>query len=193
MMVRALAALMVLGCGSARDPVAQPTQADLRPIETVAGLAQSMPDHAKADCRLSSVVRTRFAGQRVIPCGAVTEASAPREWERTGRCLGAAVDKRLPFIAEQQEEGPDSDFRIATVGIQTGTDYVVFRLSSDSDPCGGGCPLKGGTAVERCTDLLSAKGGCNGADCAGCGAWVPEAPCDFNGPQKPETVEDVLG
>ena len=185
--------MTLLGCGSARDPVLQPTQADLRPIETVPGLAQLLPENAKADCRLSSVVRARFSGQKVIPCGALTETSGERAWERTGLCIGAAVRDRLPFVAEDQQAGTDSDFRVATVGVFEGRSYVVFRLASDSDPCGGGCPLKGGTSVERCTDLLSAKGGCNGADCAGCGTWVSEEPCDFNGPQKHETVEDVLG
>ncbi len=191
--MRAVVVMMVLGCGSTRDPLVQPTRAELRPIEAVPGLAQQMPSNAKADCRLSQVVRARFTGQQVVPCGAVTPTSGRPAWERTGRCLGAAVEKRLPFLAEQQEEGTDSDLRVATVGVLQGKTYVVFRLSSDSDPCGGGCPLKGGTAIERCTDLLSPKFGCNGADCAGCGAWVAEEPCDFAGPQPRETVEDVLG
>jgi hypothetical protein len=185
--------VLLLGCHSTRDPLLQPTQTDLRPIESIPGLAQPLPENAKADCRLSSVVRARFVGQKVVPCGAVTDASGLPAWERTGRCLGAAVQKRLPFVAEHQEAGVDSDFRVATVGVLEGSSYVVFRLASDSDPCGGECPLDGGTSVERCTDLLSAKYGCNGADCAGCGSWVPEQPCDFKGPQKPESVEDILG
>lgn len=191
--MRVVVLVMLVGCGSARDPLVQPTRAELRPIEAVPGLAQRMPEHAQADCRLSAVARTRFAGQQVVPCGAVTTASGLPAWERTGRCLGAAIEKRLPFIAEHQEELADSDLRVATVGVLEGNDYVVFRLSSDSDPCGGACPLRGGTAVARCTELLSPKFGCNGADCAGCGAWVAEPRCDFAGPPRRETVEDVLG
>jgi hypothetical protein len=184
------ALLLLVACGSSR---AKPTTTELRPIESVPGLAQKLPDGAKVDCRLSSFARTRFAKQQVVPCGAVTHASGLPAWEQTGTCLADALTKRLPVIAEHSEQGTDSDFLMATVGVRVGNDYVVYRLSADSDPCGGDCPLKGGVAVERCTDLLSPKFGCNGADCAGCGRWEREEPCNFNGPQKPETVEDVLG
>lgn len=190
---QALIALLVACGGPARDPLVQPTAADLKPIETVPGLEQRKPDGALVDCRLSAFAREKFAGHKVIACGAVTHASGLPAWERTGRCLAKALEHRLPVIAEDQQELADSDIRTATIGVLEGTNYVVYRLSSDSDPCGGGCALKGGVGVERCTELLSPKFGCNGADCAGCGTWVREEPCRFTGPEKRETVEEVLG
>jgi len=180
------AAMLVVSCGANRDPIESPTAADLRTVASLPGLVMHVPRDAKQDCRISSVIRTRFAKQRVVACGAITPASPERDWDRMGRCIAAADRQHLPFLAEAEEDGTDSTLALATIAVLENQKLVVYRFGYDSDPCGGGCPGRGGTTVQKCVDLLSAKGGCAGADCAGCGEWVGEDPCFFGGPEAPE-------
>ncbi len=54
--------------------------------------------------------------------------------------------------------GIDSAVADGVVGVLEGSDLALYML--DYDPCGGGCPERGHTRVQRCDRLTFAGSGC---------------------------------
>jgi len=162
-----LAALLVAaGCArSAPEPLrnAAAVDARFRPIEQVPSLALDAYAGAARDCRPSVVVRRRFAGNQVMPCGPVSVDAEPRAVANARGCVADALAHDQPFVLEQQVLGIDSSVARGLVGVIEDGRLVVYTTLYDSDPCGGSCPDRGMTMVERCGRVTS---GSNAAACA---------------------------
>jgi hypothetical protein len=57
-------------------------------------------------------------------------------------------------------QGEDSGIEGALVGVADVGGFTVYRLSYDSDPCGGGCSEHGGTRMYRCTAVPPIEDAC---------------------------------
>jgi hypothetical protein len=124
-----------------------PSGKGLEDIASIQGLPEELDPSAVRDCRLSSRLRDRFKGARVKPCGTI-EIGAPQD--AAVACLRDALDHDTPFVIEQRVQGIDSGVAAGAIGLLEGGALVVYRLSYDSDPCGGGCPEDGHTTIVRC-------------------------------------------
>jgi len=200
--------MLALGCQQNKDkppppppaPVAIDAGTGLIPIEKVPGVDREPLPGAKHDCRISSVVRRRFARANVKPCGTfpLRETRDPaldlKDDAKARMCIEAALAANQPFVAEKELQGTDSGVARAIVGVLEKGKLVKYYLNFDSNPCGGGCPERGHTSVERCDTFALSDPSCpinSLFDCVACkpSTATPVEDCIF-GPVNPECVID---
>lgn len=199
--------MLALGCQQNKDkppppppptPVAIDAGAGMMPIEKVPGFDREPLPGAKHDCRISSVVRRRFAGAKVKPCGTFplreTRDSAldAKDDAKARTCIEAALVAQQAFVAEKELHGTDSGVARAIVGVLEKGKLVQYYLGFDSNPCGGGCPERGHTTVERCDTFALSDPSCpinSLFDCVVCKPATLVEDCIF-GPINPECVID---
>lgn len=139
--------LVVAACACTRPPapaatpIANAAPSSLVAIDRVAPLAIAAVPGAKRDCRPSQVIRRRFAGQAVTPCN-------------TSECVERALADGQPFLLETTQQGIDSTIAYGLVGAVDAGELVAYYMLFDSDPCGGSCPDRGSTTIDRCTRLV---------------------------------------
>ena len=164
--------------------------ADAAPGSTVAieiqpGLVQPRPEGSEKDCRISQVIRRRWAGAVVKSCGALTLRDTPEQEraddELARPCITGALAAKQPFVVEREVRGTDSGVARAIVGVMEGAKFQVYALSFDSNPCGGGCPERGHTLVVKCEDFkLVPIGACPFMfECFECTSETPVEDCRF--------------
>jgi hypothetical protein len=154
---RWLVVLAAIGCqqntsNPAPTPIPVPTPAldagvTAVPIEKVWGLIPEPYPKAKWDCSISSVVRRRFAGTSVKPCGVfprreTTELEAQDD-AKARTCIEAALAAKQPFEVEKEMRGEDSQVAHALVGVLEKAKLVMYVFSYVSNPCGGGFTVRG--------------------------------------------------
>jgi hypothetical protein len=179
---RWLVVLAAIGCqqntsSPAPTPVPVPTPAldagvTSVPIEKLWGLIPQPYPKAKWDCSISSVVRRRFAGTSVKPCGVfprreTTELEAQDD-TKARTCIEAALAAKQPFVVEKEVHGEDSQVAHALVGVLEKAKLVMYVFSYDSNPCGGGCPERGHTIVERCESFALSDPACPSSSLFNC-------------------------
>lgn len=152
-----IVAAAVVASACARRPPPEPLRntapSRLVAIEHVPGLAIPSLGGAARDCRPSQVVRRRFAGEGVIACGALGIDEPPAAVAAARTCVERALADGQPFVVEAEVQGIDSTVAYGLVGIVEHGVLATYRVIFDSDPCGGGCPDRGATTIDRCTQL----------------------------------------
>lgn len=128
-------------------------------IEDIRGLELPRRDPAGRDCRLSSVLREHFAGQRFRPCGALAPGADVRA---AVDCAESALADNEPFVVEQyvddlpRDEG-ESNPAVGFVGALEGSELVVYRLDYSDGSCHhAGCVGEPRTTIARCTRFVRA-------------------------------------
>ena len=121
----------------AAPPLANAASSSLVAIDRVPPLEIAAVPGAKHDCRPSQVIRRQFAGHAVTPCS-------------TRECVEQALVDGQPFLVETNGQGIDSVIAYGLVGVVDGSGLATYSMMFDSDPCGGSCPDRGSTTLERC-------------------------------------------
>jgi hypothetical protein len=151
----ALVALCACARATQPDPLSNWAHSTkLVAIENVKPLPFDLDTSLKRDCRPSSVIRRRFRGETVIACGPVEIDAKPEELRVARECVEKALADQQPFLLEVENEGIDSHVASGVLGVVEKGELAVYQMTYDSDPCGGSCPDRGLTTIERCSRIV---------------------------------------
>jgi hypothetical protein len=113
--------------------------------------------HAARDCTLATVIAAQTRSARPVDCGALDPSKGASDRTRARQCMEDALAKPRSFVFREQHVGLDSQVASGYFGLIDHGRLVTFEASYDSDPCGGGCPWRGGSTIRRCTQLIKAS------------------------------------
>jgi hypothetical protein len=144
--VRWLALAFVLGACRAHESLPPATALDqIRP------LALPMPRGAVRDCRPSPEIRrwlAHAAHSGLRACGTL-ELGAPSATAH--HCVTASLERREPFVVEQQLADGDRVVAYALVGVlDPDGAFAVYRADYEEPRCIGDCPIIRNLRISAC-------------------------------------------
>lgn len=146
--------LLVVACACARPAANEPERVTTPiAIERVPPLVVAGSD----SCRPSEVVRRKFAGQVVLPCGTLPHPKEATEQVvgHARSCAEQAIAAKQPFLVEGFEWGTSSTLAGGYIGVIENGAFATYAMSFDS---------ANATTITRCRQLARTK---NADTCAG--------------------------
>lgn len=108
---------------------------------------------AEEVCTVDEVIEPAVRGQAAIDCGHLRNSADAGARDTAFVCMTQAADARHAFRFHENLPSYDSIGEGGVYGRVEHGQLVVYRVLYDSDPCGGGCPWKGGSQIDRCGKL----------------------------------------
>jgi hypothetical protein len=151
----ALILLWLAACSPATSPASAPLagHSDGDPADPQV-LQQPEPVGQTArDCTVAGVNAAHARGHQPIDCGALEPGSSADARRQARQCVTDALAGGRPFVFRETLRGIDSTIQSGYFAVPEHGQLAVFGVDYDSDPCGGGCPQRGGSRISRCSRL----------------------------------------
>jgi len=153
----ALIVFWLAACSSMASPATQNGSAPLAGHsdgDPAAPQVQQQPVGQTArDCTVAGVNAAHARAHQPIDCGAIEIGASADARRQARQCVTDALAGGRPFVFRETLRGIDSTIQRGYFAVPEHDQLAVFGVDYDSDPCGGGCPQRGGSRISRCSRL----------------------------------------